>query len=161
TEPWVADGIGGGSVLFATWAMWAFGMNAISLLLFFLLVLGLSVAAFTVRFRDTRLIYVPLLILALSVFLLTPINLSTFGTDQAPIGGNRFFSVAAILPALHICLELWDGGPYRAREIACLVAQGILLFGALLVRSSAGYLVGVIGWIALWMALSHKRHRAG
>jgi hypothetical protein len=149
------DGIGAGSDVFTTFALEVFGINLSSLVKFYLVVVGLSVLAFVLRFHDKRLLVVPIYCLAVTAMLLTPICTAPEAVDQAPIGGQRYFVLAAILPALHIFFEILDShavaGPWRRHgERVILFVQACLLFGALLVRSSTGYLVGPLLIVLLW-----------
>lgn len=149
------DGIGVGSDLFTTFAMELFGIQLASLVEFYLLVVGISVFAFVLRYRDRRLLVVPLYSLVVTTMLLTPVGTSALAIDQAPVGGQRYFVLAAFLPALHIFFEIIDARVVanawrRLMEWALLFVQALLLFGALLVRSSTGYLLGVILIVLLW-----------
>ena len=102
------DGSGFGYSLFAAVALARFGAQTFSLALGFVLLLGISVLAFALRFRDRRLAAIPILFLALTVMLLAPQATDQVWIDQSPIGGFRFFFIAGIVPALHIILELFD-----------------------------------------------------
>lgn len=151
-EPWAADGTGAGTTLFATFSMWLFGMYMSSFVYFFLGVVGISTTAFILRFRDARLFSVPLYFFVLSVMLLTPLCASPEVAREAPIGGNRYFSLAAILPTLHIWFEILERSPSQSHVIryTLLFLQAVVLFAVLLVRSSALLLllpiVGAIIW---------------
>ena len=137
------DGIGIGQQLFTDLAMRVFGVHLLSMTYFFLLLMGLSALAFTGRYSDRRLIYVPLQFVALTCMLLTPLMTDPVVRDQAPIGGNRFFVILAILPALHIFFELSDGVGGERNEVLknwLLLSVQILLFVlAMLVRSAGAY----------------------
>ena len=81
--------------------------------------------------------------------LLTPLGTSAAAASQMPIGGQRYFVLAPFLPALHIFFELIDHSdtPESKRRIAnrlLLIVQAILLFGALVVRNSTGYLLAAL-----------------
>jgi len=94
--------------------------------------------------------------------LLTPLISSADAVDQLPIGGQRYFVLAAILPALHIFFEVFDRSAptKRKRQIfdaLLLFVQAVLLFGALLVRSSASYLL--IGLFAAWTVSVFRQRR--
>lgn len=156
------DGIGAGSNLFTTFAMELFGIQLTSLVKFYLLMVGISVFAFVLRYRDRRLLVVPLYCLVVTTMLLTPVVTSAVAVDQAPIGGQRYFVLAALLPALHMFFEIID-----VRAVAnvwrmlmgwtLLFVQALLLFGALLVRSSTGYLLGVFLIALLWKLYVARR----
>jgi hypothetical protein len=151
-DPTTTDGTGAGTDLFAIVAMAMFGMNILSLVLLYLLMTGIAAVAFALRYRDRRMIVIPLYFLAVTVMLLTPLGSSSAAVDQVPIGGQRYFVLAAFLPALHIFFEIVDSSPAaearRTAHLLLLFVQTLLLFGALLVRSSTGYLVMVL--LAAW-----------
>ena len=149
------DGTGAGTDVFAIVAMAMFGPHLLSLVLLYLLTVGIAAAAFVVRYRDRRSLVVPLYFLVVTVMLLTPFVTSAMAVDQAPIGGQRYFVLAAFLPALHIFFELIDRSPAGAdtRDLAKslpLFIQALLLLMSLLVRSSTGYLVMIIVAALAW-----------
>jgi hypothetical protein len=158
------DGTGVGSNLFTTIAMWMFGPEISSLTWLYLVFVGISVFAFVSRYHDKRIIVVPLYFLVVTVMLLTPLGLSHEAIEQMPIGGNRYFVLAAFLPALHIFFEIIehsDIAEYKllAQNLLILSIQGILLFAALLVRSSTSYLLGALLFVLLWRLYSARRKR--
>lgn len=163
TDPFSTDGIGAGSSLFATLAMWMFGIKILSLVVFYISFVWISVLAFVWRYQDKRLLVVPFYFFVATVMLLTPLADSSSGISQNPIGGNRYFAMAAFLPTLHIFFELvehYDGVRRKLPFSNCLLlfVQGILLFGALLVRSSTGYLLGGLLLALIWrLYLDQKR----
>jgi hypothetical protein len=67
------DGSGSGTDLFATAAIWLFGASISSLVRFYLVLIGISVVAFVLRYQDKRLFVVPLYFFVLTVMLLTPL----------------------------------------------------------------------------------------
>jgi hypothetical protein len=159
------DGIGVGSILFATLAMSIFGAHISSLVFFFLAVIGTSALAFSWRFQDARLFMVPACFLVLSIIFLTPLCATPGIADQVPIGGNRYFSVAAILPAFHICFEISERVPPQSKQLQLvnsilLTLQALILFGTLLVRSSAGFFALVIVAILLYRLCAERRDRS-
>jgi hypothetical protein len=147
-DRWTPDGLGAGMNVFATIAMWMFGIKISSLTLLYLVFIGISVFAFVWRYRDQRLLAVPLYFLAATVMLATPLGSSARDLDQMPIGGYRYFVLASILPVLYIFFDLIDRAVPRYHwQIANwlpLLIQGLLLFAALLARSSTAYLLGVL-----------------
>jgi hypothetical protein len=152
-EPTTIDGTGAGTDVFAIFAMAMFGLNLLALILAYLVLIGIAAVAFVLRFRDRRLIAVALYFFVITIMLLTPLGTSPMALDQVPIGGQRYFVLASFLPALHIFFEIVDRSPPggRKREIAnslLLFIQALLLLGALLVRSSTGYLV--LALLAAW-----------
>jgi hypothetical protein len=163
-DSYAMDGIGVGSILFATVAMSVFGPHVSSLVLFFLAVVGASALALSWRFQDARCFVVPVCFLALSIIFLTPLCTTSIGADQIPIGGNRYFSIAAVLPTLHIFFEINEGEPRRPRKLqilgsVLLTIQALILFGALLVRSSAGLFALVIVAILVYRLNAERRDR--
>src|SRR5262245_1620785 len=142
------DGNGAGYPIFASLSMRLFGPRLSALIYSFLLLMGISTLVFVYRFRDDRLFMVPLQFFALTLMLLSPLASNTWPVDQAPIGGLRYFSVAGILPALHIFFELTD----RSRPIAKAVISNFILLGlqvfifafVLFARGSIGYLLAPI-----------------
>ena len=153
-RPTTIDGNGFGMAVFSTAAMAAFGPNLFSLILMYLLMIGITAVAFALRFHDKRLIVVPLYFLVATVMLLTPLGVSAASIDQMPIGGQRYFVMATFIPALHIFFEIIDrsSAVTLRRTIAnalLLLLQALLLFGALLVRTSTGYVLGVL--LAVWI----------
>jgi hypothetical protein len=165
-DPYWYDGLGAGENLFATAAMGMFGISISSLVLFYLAVVGISVFAFVLRYQDKRLIVVPLYFLALTVMLLTPLSTSANAVDQMPIGGQRYFVLAVFLPALYIFFEIIERSEAtdRGRRILnslLLFTQGLLLFGALLVRSSTSYVLGLLLGILIWQMYRARRERDG
>ncbi len=142
----IRDGVGAGLPLFYTIAMGVFGIHISSLVAFYLMIVGISVLAFAWRYRDERQFVVVLYFLSASVMLLTPLCWSEFNVNTAPIGGYRLFTLAAVLPALHMYFEIVEPSGYAERklEISNLLAlfiQGVVFFAAFLGRSSAGYLL--------------------
>jgi hypothetical protein len=162
-ELYSSDGNGALPNLFCTIAMWMFGMQLSSLTLFYLLFVGISVFAFTFRYQDRRLLAVPLYFLVVTGMLLTPLCTSPLGIEQNPIGGIRYFSLATFLPALHSFFEFIERSDETTKnQIAnslALLTQGVLLFGALLMRSSAGYLLGLFFLILVWRFYKERRQR--
>jgi hypothetical protein len=139
------DGIGIGQVLFIDLAMRLFGPRLSSILYCFLLFMGLSTLAFIGRYRDDRLIFVPVQFVALTCMLLTPLFTQPLFRDEASIGGNRFFGILGILPALHVFFEFADvAGPTRDgawKSWISLGTQTFILVLVLLVRSANAYMV--------------------
>jgi hypothetical protein len=158
------DGVGVGSNLFGTLAMWLFGIRLSSIILFYLGFVGVSVCAFVLRFRDQRLLILSVYFLAVTIMLLTPLCTSAEGVAQTPIGGNRYFVLAALLPAMHIVFEITEGRDPNAsqRKVADMLAlfvQAILLFAALLVRSAASYVLGALLIVFIYRLYKVRRER--
>ena len=155
------DGNGAGYPVFASFAMRLFGPHLSALIYSFLLMMGISTLVFVYRFRDDRLFMVPLQFFALTLMLLSPLASNTWPVDQAPIGGLRYFSVAGILPALHIFFEVTD----RSRAAAKAVISNFILLGlqvfifafVMFARGSVGYLLAPILLGVLFGIWSNRR----
>src|SRR5262252_2585005 len=105
------DGTGAGQPLFMGIAAGLFGPHLSSFPILFLLLMGIATLAFIARFDDDRLFMVPLTFTALSIMLLTPLLSDQAVLDQAPIGGNRFFGMLGVLPALHLYFDMREEPP--------------------------------------------------
>jgi hypothetical protein len=140
-----ADGIGIGQVLFIDLAMRLFGPHLSSILYCFLCFMGISTLAFIGRYKGDRLIFVPAQFVALTCMLLTPLFTDPIVRDQASIGGNRFFGILGILPALQIFFEFADGagptGDGARKNWILLGTQTFILALVLLVRSGNAYML--------------------
>jgi hypothetical protein len=139
------DGIGIGQVLFVDLAMRLFGPRLMSMPYCFLLLMGLSTLAFVGRYKDDRLIFVPLQYVALTCMLMTQLVTEPSIRDQIPISGNRFFGILGILPALHIFFDFTDGADAVRNEARknwlFLGVQSLILVLTLLVRSANAYML--------------------
>jgi hypothetical protein len=158
------DGASAGTNVFATAAMALFGIALSSLVKLYLVLIGISVVAFISRFQDNRLIVVPLYLLVVTLVLITPFATAAAAVEYMPIGGQHYFAVAAILPALHIFFELTErtraaGGRRRIANWLLLFVQAALLFAVILMRSSAGYLLVVLFAVWLWKIWSDRKQR--
>jgi hypothetical protein len=162
--PFSYDGLGAGTNLFATAAMWTFGVRISSLVLFYLAIVGIAVLAFVLRFRDNRLIVVPLYFLVVTILLLTPLSTSDIAVNQMPIGGHRYFVLAAFLPAMYIFFEITEkfNSPKAENRILnsfLLFAQGLLLFGVLVVRTSVSYVLAPLFVVLIWRIYTNRKQR--
>jgi len=154
------EGIGMGQTLFSAAAMRLFGPHLSSLGYGFLLLMGFSVLAFVGRYKGALLAFVPLQFFALTCMLLTPLITNQDVLDEAPIGGNRFFGILAILPALHIFFEFADGAKPERGARKNLIILGVQLFIfvlVLLVRSSNAYMLAPIVCAGLFSTLRDNR----
>src|SRR4051794_33253935 len=140
------DGIGVGYLIFSSLAMKFFGPHLVSLTIAFLVLLGVSSVAFSLRFRDGRLFAIPMLFLALSFMLLTWQNTSQEAIRDGTPGGYRFMVVLAILPTIHIMFEILDRrgiarlpGRITISRLLLLSVQAGLLAFVLIVRGSVAY----------------------
>jgi hypothetical protein len=157
------DGIGMGQPLFIDLAMRLFGPHLLSISYLFLLVMGISAFFFVGRYNDGRLNFVPLHFGALTCMLLTPLLTVPLIRDQTPIGGNRFFGILGVLPALHIFLEFADGADLpdgRAwKNLIPLSVQLFILVLVLLVRSADAYLLAPPICAAVFTACRKRDNR--
>lgn len=164
------DGNGIGYILHATISMELFGPRMSSVVLGMLCLMAVSAIAFICRFRDARAAVVVLYFTALTVMLYTalvwnptfrvlfPVGgaMDAFNNpSNISVGGIRYFSLVAILPAFHLWLEVIDRSKFSLRTHAWillpLALQVIILILAILCRNSAGPLVGAIfvGWVVV------------
>ena len=157
------DGIGIGQPLFIDVAMRLFGPHLLSIPYFFLLLMGFSTLSFIGRYDDGRLNFVPLYFIALTCMLLTPLLTEPFVRDQAPIGGNRFFAILGILPALHIFFEFAEGADRRydqaRKNWSLLGVQLFILTLVLLVRSADVYMLAPPICAAVFSARRNRGNR--
>jgi virginiamycin B lyase len=154
-----SDGNGLGYSFLATASLFFFGPHTLSLVLGFVVLLGIPVLLFLLRFSDDRLLAVSVLFLALTLMLLTPHATNQTSVDQAPIGGIRFMVIAGILPALHVIFELFDSTSdgMKPSSYALLALQFVLLLCVTTIRMSTMYfLAGIVlaAMIAIWI---HRR----
>jgi hypothetical protein len=139
------EGIGAGQPLFMGVAAAWFGPHLSSFPILFLLLMGIATLAFIARFSDDRLFMVPLTFAALSIMLLTPLLFDQQVLDEAPIGGNRFFGMLGVLPALHLYFDVREEPHDTSSPGSRLSAvQVVLLVLTILVRSSSAYLLGLL-----------------
>jgi hypothetical protein len=157
------DGMGMGQPLFIDLAMRLFGPHLLSMSYLFLLFMGLSALSFIGRYDDGRLNFVPVQFVALTCMLLTPLLTVPLIRDQAPIGGNRFFGILGILPALHIFFEFADAADRRDGQAwknwVLLSVQLFILTFVLLVRSADAYLLGPPICAAVFSACHNRDNR--
>ena len=147
------DGLGAGQPLFMGIAAALFGPHLSSFPILFLLLMGIATLAFVARFDDERLFMVPLTFTALSFMLLTPLLSDQAVLDQAPIGGNRFFGMLGVLPALHLYFDLREEPADTSASRSWLSGmQLVLLVLVILARSSSAYLLGLLalGVVERW-----------
>ena len=141
------DGEGVGPALSADFAFEWFGPHARSLPLMYLLLVGVSLAAFVARYQDERLLAAPVFLLALTLLLFTQVALP-FYAEQAPVGGIRYYVLVGILPALHWCFDLADrtSASWVRRSVrwVLLGVQVTILGFAILVRMSPIYLLVLV-----------------
>ncbi|MBV8753805.1 MAG: hypothetical protein JO328_13175 [Hyphomicrobiales bacterium] len=156
------DGLGAGQPLFMGVAADLFGPHLSSFPILFLLLMGIATFCFIARFDDSRLFMVPLTFTALCVMLLTPLLSDQEVLDQAPIGGNRFFGMLGVLPALHLYFDLREEPTKMSSSRSRLSAvQLVLLLLTILTRSSSAYLLGLLalGGFERWRSTRVDRAR--
>jgi hypothetical protein len=102
------DGNGVGYVLAATMAMRLFGLHAVSLPLFTAALMGLSALMLLWRFHGDFAGLVVLYFCSLTVLLFTMVVWDPAYAEQIAVGGIRYFSLVAILPAFHLLFDLLD-----------------------------------------------------
>jgi hypothetical protein len=142
-----ADGNGIGYMVITSVSMRLFGLHGSSSVMGMLILMGISAFAFVWRYRDERAAVVILYFTSLTVMLFTPIVWSQYAT-QISIGGIRYFSLVAILPAFHLLLECADTrepSPRVARwKIVPMAAQVVVLLLAVLVRNAGATVIAAI-----------------
>jgi hypothetical protein len=153
----INDGNGIGFIVAVNWAMRVFGPHLFALPLFMLGLLAASAAAFLRRFGDDRSAVVTVTFFSLTLMLCTPLVWDPDIANQIPIGGIRYFSLLAIVPAFHLVLELADGKRHadgsRGLRPFLLGVQSIVLVLAILVRGSAASAAGpvlLVGLVKVW-----------
>jgi hypothetical protein len=106
-----------------------------------LLLMSISALAFLMRYGDARASIVLVHFTSLTLMAFTPLVWSEFYSIQIPIGGIRYFSLLAILPAFHLLLDCVEAANvdarWDARVIALAGVQVVALVLAILVRNSA------------------------
>jgi hypothetical protein len=153
--PTVPDGLG--IVMVATVSV-LFKIFGVTLAVFPILAVGLStisVICLVARFPDSRLFVVPLHFLLLTALLFSPVATEATFVDQLSIGGLRYVSLLAILPGIHIALEMVDRrtGRLHAIEKLASMIQVITFMLCLNVRGGAAYLLfatATMVGLALW-----------
>jgi hypothetical protein len=147
------DGNGIGAIVMVRIAFALFGVHAHALPYFFILVLGLSTAAFIFRYQDKRIFAVPALFMAFTALILTSVT-SPGWDSQVPFGGVRSYAIVGILAALHWCFELTvDRTVFRFGDRMrwfLLSVQIAVLSLAILVRGSPIYLLGPVFAVAIY-----------
>jgi hypothetical protein len=158
----ITDGNGIGYVVVASLGMRVFGLRTTSLILGMLALMALSAAVFIWRFHDRRMVVVVLYFTTLTVMLLTPLVWSPPYATNLTIGGIRYFSLVAILPAFYLVFECADtqAADLAPWKLFALVAiQTIVLIWASLVRNSAAPVIAAIGMTFVFVAWTHRRER--
>jgi hypothetical protein len=155
------DGNGIGYIVVSSLSMRLFGPHTSSLVFSMLVVMGISALVLVWRFRDGRSVVAILYFTSLTVMLFTPLVWNQSYALNMAIGGIRYFSLAAILPGLHLLLECADT---RASGLDKFVAMGVqvaVLVLAVLVRNSAAPVIFAVGLGCLIFAWKHRREPGG
>ena len=159
--PVVQDGTGLGYVVFATLAMHIFGPRLSAIIWLYFIFVAISALAFLWRYRDERLVALPLYFSSLTIMLFTPLTSNPINLEQFPVGGIRYFSLLGILPALHIFLDIVDTRdrsiPDRWPDIVLLGIQVIILVLATIVRGSTGIDMVALALTCVIAAWIHRR----
>ena len=163
--PYGPDGLSAGESIFATIAMRVFGIHASSILWSFLTLMTFAVAAFLLRFPDSRALVAvaglsALILMFASQLVATPANISQF-----PVGGYRYFSLLAAIPGMHIFLELINNEKSASsrqvvfRSLLLLIQLAIFAI-ALYVNVAAIYLYGPFAFGTAYALYNARRDRA-
>jgi hypothetical protein len=142
------QGFGIGYTVVTTLAMLIFGLRLSSMTYILIGLMGISTFVFLLRYRDDRLFSVPLYFFSLTFMLFTPLVTNPTIAERIPIGGIRYFTLLAILPAMHIFWEFVDLPKSKPAtttvNLALLGVQLLLVTVVIIVRGSAGYLLGAL-----------------
>ena len=156
-----SDGNGIGYIVVASLGMRLFGLHSSSLLLSMLALMGISALAFLWRFRDQRAVVVILYFTSLTVMLLTPLVWNPPYALNMTIGGIRYFSLVAILPAFHLLLECANARGPDSRitrgTFAAMSVQVVVLVLAILVRNSGAAVIAAVAVGCLLVAWNARR----
>src|SRR5579883_751429 len=105
-----------------------FGINANAMFLIFSLFLLVSHLTYVLRFNDYRAIFAPISLLSLNLLYFTPFVTNFYIANQVFIPGFRYITVLAILPTLHILLEICDSKrPLNLLSHGCLIIQATII----------------------------------
>jgi hypothetical protein len=156
-----ADGNGVGYMVLTSLSMRLFGPHAYSNVLGMLGLMAVSALAFVWRFGDQRSVVVILYFTSLTVMLFTLLVWSPVHADAISIGGIRYFSLVAILPAFHLFFEFIEAPGSESGlswwKRAPMAAQVVVFVLAILVRNSAATLIGALAVTCLLVAWRHRR----
>jgi hypothetical protein len=158
--PYVPDGIGMGQAVFTTVAMKIFGINPRAIVVLFLILMGVTTLAFLARFPDGRSVAILSVFLTLTVMLASPLGTTTEGVSQVPVGGYRYFGLLAVMPCLHVCLELLDSTQLRrlTRAEIWLLAIQVLVFAiSYLTNLASVYVYGLVLLVAAYTFVATRR----
>lgn len=160
--PTIRDGNGIGYVVVATMALRLFGLHSWSLPLLMLVIMGFSGLALVVRFGSDIADIVILYFCTLTVMLFTALVWNSAYSFQISVGGSRYFTLVAILPAFHLLFEIIErpsGEPRGGRRNEFMLgAQTMIFVLSVLVRGSAAATAGAVGLV--WFVLLWRRRHA-
>ena len=149
-----------GYTVIATLAMRLFGLHLSSLTFALLGFMGISTLVFLLRYQDDRAFVVLLYFFSLTIMLFTPLVTFAYFQDSAPVGGERYFALLGILPAMHIFWEFVEPAKsnFKARPVDFILlgVQALVLAVVIAARGSAGYLLGALG-VAFFATLRARR----
>jgi hypothetical protein len=135
------------------------GLHTLSIVLAMLTLMGVSAMVFSWRFLDRRAVVVILYFSSLTIMLFTPLVWQPAYSLNMTIGGIRYFSLVAILPAFHLLLECADsrgsGSRMTGGTFGAMSVQVVVLVLAILVRNSAAPIVAAVGagcFLVAWLA---------
>jgi tetrahydromethanopterin S-methyltransferase subunit B len=153
------DGNGIGYIVVASLSMRLLGLHTLSIVLAMLTLMGVSAMVFSWRFPDRRAVVVILYFSSLTIMLFTPLVWQPAYSLNMTIGGIRYFSLVAILPAFHLLLECADsrgsGSRMTGGTFGAMSVQVVVLVLAILVRNSAAPIVAAVGagcFLVAWLA---------
>jgi len=156
-----SDGNGIGYIVVASLSMRLLGLHTLSIVLAMLALMGVSAAAFFWRFPDRRIVVVILYFTSLTVMLFTPLVWTPAYAHNMTIGGIRYFSLVAILPAFHLLLECADtrdaGSRMTRGTFAAMSVQVVVLVLAILVRNSGAPVIAAVAVVCLLAAWNARR----
>jgi hypothetical protein len=137
-----------------------YGPTLDSIVFLYLTAAAASAACLIARYRGYQRYFLVLYFFAATVSLPSLLRF----IHQIPVGGIRYFSVFAILPASHILFEFVRAteANYKLslRYLLLLAVQVFFLTGAIFIRGSPAYLAMGIGTAALLLLLRNLRHVA-
>jgi hypothetical protein len=160
--PYVADGIGIGQAVFTTIAMRIFGIHHQAIVILFLILMGISTFTFLLRYGDERSFGILCVFLALTLMLASPLGTQYQMISQVPVGGHRYFSLLAVLPFLHIFLELIQSRREMViskRNLGLLAVQSLLLMIAYFMNIGSTYVLFPLTAAAIFILIGSRHVR--
>ncbi len=159
--PNTEGGMGIGFLVVSDIGFRLFGIQIASIVYTMLAMMAVSAIALWSRFPDRRFLVVPLYFGALTAMLLTSLSWDPGNVAGLPVGGFRYFSLVAILPAFHLWLELFDMRPtyWSLKDNLALAVQVVILLIAVLVRNNAASLIGAVALGSLYCIWTQRQKR--